>query len=154
MRFGAWNVRSLYRSGLLMTAARELGSYKLDLLGIQEVRWDKGGTVRAGEYTFFCGKGNKNHQLETGFFVHQGIVSPIKKVEFVSDRVSYVVLRGCWCNIIVLKAHAQTEENGDDSKDGFYEGLEQVLFYHFPKYHMKIVLGILMQRWGGRILSN
>jgi exonuclease III len=49
MRFGTWNVRSLYRSGSLMTVARELARYKFDLVGVQEVRWDKGGTVRAGD---------------------------------------------------------------------------------------------------------
>jgi hypothetical protein len=32
-----------------MTVARELARYKLDLVGLQEVGWDKGGTVRAGE---------------------------------------------------------------------------------------------------------
>jgi hypothetical protein len=46
-----------------MTVARELDKYKLDLVGVQEVRWDKEGTVRAGEYTFFYGKGQENHQL-------------------------------------------------------------------------------------------
>jgi hypothetical protein len=35
-----------------MTVARELARYKLDLMGVQEVRWDKGGTIRAGNYTF------------------------------------------------------------------------------------------------------
>jgi hypothetical protein len=35
-----------------MTVDRELAKYKLDLVGVQEVRWDKG-TVGAGEYTFF-----------------------------------------------------------------------------------------------------
>jgi hypothetical protein len=38
--------------------------------------------------------------------------------------------------------HAPSEENeekSDDSKDSFYEEFEQV-FYHFPKYHMKILL--------------
>jgi exonuclease III len=44
MRFSIWNVRSLYRAGLLKAAARESARYKLDLLGVQEVRWDKEGT--------------------------------------------------------------------------------------------------------------
>jgi len=42
MRLDTWNVRSLYRAGSL-TAARELARYKLDLVGVQEVWWDKGG---------------------------------------------------------------------------------------------------------------
>lgn len=33
VRFGTWNVRSLYRSGLLKTVSRELARYKLDLVG-------------------------------------------------------------------------------------------------------------------------
>jgi exonuclease III len=60
MRFGIWNVRSLNRSGSLMTVVRALARYKLDLVGVQEVRWDKGGTVRAGDYTFFYEKGNES----------------------------------------------------------------------------------------------
>jgi hypothetical protein len=32
MRFGMWNVRSLYRAGLLMTVAKEISRYKLDLI--------------------------------------------------------------------------------------------------------------------------
>ena len=40
-------------AGSLTAAARELAKYKLDLVGVQELRWDKGGTVRAGDYSFF-----------------------------------------------------------------------------------------------------
>ena len=78
-------------------------------------------------YTFFYGKGNENHQLGTGFFVHHSIVSAVTRVEFFSDRVSYIVLRGCWCNI-VLSEHTPSEKKSDDSKDSFYEELEQVFF--------------------------
>ena len=56
MKIGTWNIRSLYRAGSLMAAARELVRYKLDVVGVQEVRWDKGGTVSAGDYDFFTGK--------------------------------------------------------------------------------------------------
>jgi hypothetical protein len=40
-----------------------------DLVGVQEVRWDKGGTERTEDYTFFYGAGNEDHQLGTGFFL-------------------------------------------------------------------------------------
>jgi len=49
MRLGTWNIRSFYRAGSLMAAARELARYTLDVLGVREVRWDKEGTVRAGD---------------------------------------------------------------------------------------------------------
>jgi hypothetical protein len=62
MRSGMWNVRSLYRAGSLLTVSRELAIYKLDLVGVQEVIWEGGGTEPAGEYTFLYGKGNENHE--------------------------------------------------------------------------------------------
>jgi len=49
-------------------------------VGVQEVRWEKGGMVRAGEYNFLYGKGNENHQLGTGFFVHHRRVSAVTVV--------------------------------------------------------------------------
>jgi len=42
-----------------MAASRELGRYKLDVVGEQKVRWDIGGTVTAGK--------EENQQLRTGF---------------------------------------------------------------------------------------
>jgi hypothetical protein len=42
-RFGTWDVRRL-QTDSLKTVARELGKYKLDLVGVKQVRWEKGGT--------------------------------------------------------------------------------------------------------------
>jgi hypothetical protein len=53
--------------------------------------------------------------------------------------MSYIMLRGRWCHIIVLNVHAPTEDKTDDVKDSFYDELERV-FDKFPKYHMKILL--------------
>jgi exonuclease III len=67
MRFGTWNVRSLYTAGSLRAVAEEISEYKLDLMGVQEVRWDIGGMEPGGKYTFFYRKGNENHELGTVF---------------------------------------------------------------------------------------
>jgi hypothetical protein len=141
MRFGMWNVRSLYRAGSLVTISKELSNYKLDLVGVQEVGWEGGGTKPGGEYMFFYRKWNENYELCTCFFFeHKRIISAIKWVEFVSDRMSYITLGGCWCHIIVLNVHSPMDDKTDDVKDSFYKELEHV-FDKFPKYHMKILLG-------------
>jgi hypothetical protein len=67
MKFGTWNIRSLYRIGSLKTVARELGKCKLDLVGVEQVGWEKGGTERAEDYTFLYGDGNGDHRLLKGF---------------------------------------------------------------------------------------
>jgi exonuclease III len=149
MRFGTWNVRSLYAAGSLKTVARELGKYMLDLVGVQEVRWDKGGTERVEEYTFFYREGNEDHQLGTGFFMHKRIISAVRRVEFVGDRMSYITLRGRWCNIIVLNVHTPCEDKSDDVKDRFCEELGHV-FDQFPRYNMKILLGDFSAKVGSR----
>jgi exonuclease III len=59
MRFDTWNVRSMYRAGSLRAVAEEISQYKLDLVGVQEVRWDGSGKEPAV---------NENHELGTDFF--------------------------------------------------------------------------------------
>jgi hypothetical protein len=61
-----------------------------------------------------------------GLFVHNRIISAIKRVKFVSDRMSYITLKGR-CDTIVLNVCVPTEDKDDDIKDSFYKELEQHL---------------------------
>jgi hypothetical protein len=61
-------------------------------------------------------------------------------VEFVTDRMTYVILRGPWRDIIVLNIHAPTEDKNNNMKGSYYEELEGV-FHIFLKYHMKMLEG-------------
>ena len=53
--------------------------------------------------------------------------------------MSYIVLRGRLCNIIVLNVHALSEGKSDDSRESFYEELEQ-FFLSFSIVPYKILL--------------
>ena len=43
------------------------------------------------------------------FFVHKRVVLAAKRVEFVTDRISYIMLKGRWSDIIIITVHAPTE---------------------------------------------
>jgi len=62
-------------------------------VAVQKVRWDEGGSQPADDYTCFYGNGNVNHHLGTGFYVHKGIISAVKRGELISDGMSYVTLK-------------------------------------------------------------
>jgi hypothetical protein len=91
VKFDSWNVMSVYRAG-----SPRVRKYKLESVWVQQVKWYKGGTEPVSSYTFFYGNGNEDHELGTGVFVHKRIIPAVKRVEFFSDRMSYVILSGNW----------------------------------------------------------
>jgi hypothetical protein len=82
--------------------------------------------IGRGLHIFFYGLRNGDRKLATGFSVHKRIVSAVRRVEFISNRMSYIILRGRWCNTIDLNVHAPCEDMGDDVKDSFYRELRRV----------------------------
>jgi hypothetical protein len=79
-RLGTWNVRSLYRASSVVTVSKELSNFRLDLVGVQEVRWEGGGTEPAGECTFFYTKGNEHHDLGTGFLCVRELYQQLRRL--------------------------------------------------------------------------
>lgn len=54
--------------------------------------------------------------------MHWRVLSAVERVKFVSERLSScIILRGCWCGIIKLNVHAQTEETNGNTSDVFDE---------------------------------
>ena len=76
------------------------------------------GHVKSRELCIFLWKRKRKSQIGNSHFVQHRTVSTVTRVEFVSDRMSYVVLRVCWCNTVV-NVHALSEEIIDDSRNNF-----------------------------------
>jgi hypothetical protein len=94
MRFVTRNVRNLSRAGSLKTVASEMAKCNLGLMAVPGVRWVQGGSQAADDYTSLYGNGNANHHSRSFFFVHKAIRLAAKRVEFISDRMSYITLKG------------------------------------------------------------
>jgi hypothetical protein len=101
-------------------------------VGGQEVKRDDGGTSSGMITLFFYENWSvKGHT----FFVPKVIISAVK---FVSNRVSYIIWRGCWSGIF-FNVHSPADDNSDDERERFHEEVQH-MFDHFPKYNMKIFL--------------
>jgi hypothetical protein len=47
-------------------------------------------------------------------------MSAVRRIDFVSDKVSNIILKGRPSDIILVNAHAQRDDKMDDMKDIFY----------------------------------
>jgi hypothetical protein len=108
MRFVTWDVMHLYRSGLPKAVASELAKHKLDIVAVQEVRWEKGGSQLVGNHISVYGNWNADHCLGTCFFVHERIRSAVMRVECISDRMSYTKCGYEVLGMILLQAYLYT----------------------------------------------
>jgi len=65
---GQWNVRTLYESGKVALLATEMRRYRLEILGVSEVRWNQFGETElaTGELFIYSGKGTKMMSMREG----------------------------------------------------------------------------------------
>jgi hypothetical protein len=83
-----------------------------------ESRWHRI-SRHACMHAFLYGKGNENREFVQEFFLEKKILFTVKRVEFVSDRMSYIILRVRWCHIIALNVHVPRGNKINDVKDSF-----------------------------------
>jgi hypothetical protein len=62
-------------------------------------------------------------------------ISVIKRAEFVSDSMLYIILRSHWYHIILLGIHAPTEDRTDYLKESFQK--ETGTCHHPPRCDKK-----------------
>ena len=71
MKIGNWNVRTLYRSGNIAQAAREMTRRGIDVMGISETHWTGQGTMQLaeGETIIYSGRDDDNHREGVGILM-------------------------------------------------------------------------------------
>jgi hypothetical protein len=105
-----------------VTVSGELARYKLNLVGVQDTRWDGRAVALNLQENTHCSVERGTRIMNwVQIFLHKKIIA-VKRV----DRMPYKILRGHWCDIIFLNVHAPTEDKIDDVKNSFSEELERV----------------------------
>lgn len=96
--------------------------------------------VRGKDYTLLYSGSDGPHHFGTGFILKTKLKSAILNFEAISDRLCMLRLKGKFCNITLVNAHAPTEDKTTEEKDDFYDVLEQA-YNRMAGHDMKIVLG-------------
>jgi len=93
---------------------RETRKYELDILVIQEIRWEGQDSIRQGKYTFYHG-GTQSHDFGTGFLIKNSILQAVQNIKFVNERLSYVKAKTKLYRPTIGKysLHEKTNNNGE-----------------------------------------
>ena len=95
MRFGTWNIRTLYRAGAAEELTQELVEYTMDITAIQEIRWPGEGTLEQnGMIIIYGGNTQNKHELGTGFVIKKELWGNILNFKAVNDMISKLRIKG------------------------------------------------------------
>jgi exonuclease III len=99
------------------------------------------GHIKKDKYNlYYSCKESQTGQLGTGCLTKKEIVKNIMGFEPINERICKLRLKGKYHNITIINIHAQTEEKDEDTKERFYEELQQIQ-EKVPKHDLLIILG-------------
>uniref|UniRef100_A0A8D8SCW7 Craniofacial development protein 2 n=1 Tax=Cacopsylla melanoneura TaxID=428564 RepID=A0A8D8SCW7_9HEMI len=148
LTIATWNVLTLRQAGKMQEVANEMKKFKIDLIAMQEVRWQGKGKLDKKEYSLiYSGPEENTGQRGTGFLINQTIKKSIMEYEAINDRICRLRLKGKFRNITIISAYAPTEVSNMNDKETFYEELDTVC-NKVPKHDMLLVMGDLNAQIG------
>lgn len=131
VRFGTWNVMTLYQDGKLEQACSILNKYNLSFMGMSEVRRNLYGqlTTAEGHDLFWSGMPHENdiHQYGVGMLIHSRWRNSVIDCKFINECMMVVRFSCRVRNLSVVQCYAPTENSDDGIKDSFYDMLNRTL---------------------------
>ena len=125
---GTWNSRTLQAAGELQELAYKMDRYRLNILGLCEMRWKNFGeiTTEEGNKVFFRGKDDK-HEHDIGFLVHKDIISTVMGCRQVSSRLITIRPRAVPFIITIVHTYAPTSDYDDNEIEESYDQQQNVI---------------------------
>jgi exonuclease III len=139
-RIGTWNVKTLAQISKLAQVCREMDRYRLEILGLSEVRWKGSGEFRTecNHHLLFSGGTTRNYGV--GILLTKSSKKSLMTYNCISDRIIMARFRCKFRNISIIQCYAPTEVDDDEVKDAFYEQLESTTA-KLKRSDIKIIIG-------------
>ncbi|KAL4083714.1 hypothetical protein QTP88_029030 [Uroleucon formosanum] len=124
-----------------------VGTYKVKIAALQEIRWKGAGQVTVKDYEIYFSGMVDRHSFGSGFAVHRSMVPHVKEFRPVSERIAVMRIKSRPVDLILICVHAPTNTSEDYIKDAFYEDLDTT-YERLPGNAIKILLGDLNAKCG------
>jgi exonuclease III len=121
-----WNVQTMLKPGKMKEIMEELGKVRVDVVTVQEIRWQRQGRIDKKDFfLFYSGPKERTGRYGTGFIGSAKIRISLLALEPLNDRLCKLRLRGKFRNLTLLSVYAATEDSSDALKDEFYDQLSR-----------------------------
>ena len=89
LRVGMWNTRTMFETGRTAQVIGEMQRYRLNILGLSEVRWTGSGKYVAptGEIMYYSGRGDDQHRQGVGLLLDKEASRCLMEWEPVNHRI-------------------------------------------------------------------
>lgn len=126
-KIGTWNVRTLYQCGRLAQLLREMERYRMDILGISEMRWTGSGRLVSDRKTIIYSGHDVEHERGVGIVMSARAAEALVGWKPASDRIITARFQTRLSKITVIQAYAPIEDADEAEKDAFYDQLQDAL---------------------------
>ena len=139
-KIATWNVRTMHQCCKTQQVINEMKSYKLDILGISEMRWTGNGrTTSEGSTILFSGNQN-SHNRGMGILLHDITTKTLIGWKPLNDRIITARLLTRHAKVTVIQVYAPSNVSTSDEKLELYNHRQETLD-EIPHHDIKLLIG-------------